>query len=299
MLYGNELLNEFNRMCKSAKHRFWVVSPFLGTFKELQEIIGNILLKDNIDIKLITDIENSGGISKGSLLRFLHLGQVKTLSMLHAKIYIIDNKVLVTSANLSKTAFKCRYEIGNISDLNEDINQIFQYFWNTSTPVTIKEIENSKFEYNPNHEHGKRKTKVKTLWKLNNNKNCIITNNMIKDAYIIAKEYYYSKLTLKKGKERLGNKGWNLRSANTYIWDLKCMLQGKRYTQTMNEWGTEYYLKNIYKDFGKDSFDNAINAYKQHVKYNRNLKKPNKLSYAENLIKRVENEAVKMFKYSD
>lgn len=296
MLYGNELLNKFNNMCRSAKYRFWVVSPFLGRYNDLYKIIGDVLCRNIPDVRLITDIENIMGIDKESLIQFLNSGNVKTLNMLHAKFYVIDDKVLITSANLSKTAFQCRYEIGNIVDFNKDIEKIFNYFWYTSKDVTKKEINIKDVKYDVKSENGSRGRKIRTLWNLNNNnnnKNGIITASMIEEAYIVAKKYYQNKLTIKQGRKQLKNIGWNSRSAHTYIWDFKYMMQGKRYTQTMNKFGTEYYLKNIYKDFGNDLFKNAINAYKQHIEYNRNLIKPNRLSYAEDLIEKVKKEIYK------
>lgn len=62
-------------------------------------------------MKVITDIGNNGFINGETIKQFLHRGQVRALAGLRAKIYIADNSVFITSANLTAKAFLRRYEI--------------------------------------------------------------------------------------------------------------------------------------------------------------------------------------------
>ena len=130
MLYGNELAATLNKICKKATTRIWIVVPFIGSWKDVQRIIG-ISWRTNvdIDIKLLTDIRNSKYISKETFKIFQKQGEVKTLPGLHAKLYIADDKVLMTSANLSGTAFKKRYEVGLLRNYNKSIDKLFHGWW--------------------------------------------------------------------------------------------------------------------------------------------------------------------------
>ncbi len=165
MYIENDLLIEFNRLCEDIKYRFWVVSPFLGNWNGLKDIIGENIFSKNLDIKLITDIKNTCGIDKTTLSKFIDNGEVKTLQGLHAKIYIIDDKVLVTSANLSETAFCKRYEIGNILDFNQEIDHIFLNWWDKAILVQMQDIKEKEYIYNPSVEGGNNNF-LKPLWVL-------------------------------------------------------------------------------------------------------------------------------------
>ncbi len=60
----------------------------------------------------MTDVQELNKLSKETIITFENRGMVRSLRGLHAKIYIIDDNVLLTSANLTATAFSKRYEIG-------------------------------------------------------------------------------------------------------------------------------------------------------------------------------------------
>lgn len=166
LLTGDELLYVFNELCKNAVERFWVVSPFLGDWSALvKEVFKEDIFKRNLKVKLITDISNTKGIDKETLRKFIDNGDVKTLEGLHAKLYIIDNKVLITSANLSETAFCRRYEIGTVTDLSEELNQKFSEWWELSNEVKLDDIKTKEYNYTPSIE-ASNGFFLKPLWRL-------------------------------------------------------------------------------------------------------------------------------------
>jgi phosphatidylserine/phosphatidylglycerophosphate/cardiolipin synthase-like enzyme len=60
---------------------------------------------------LLTDRE-AGDLNGATVQRLAQRGPVRSLRGLHGKVYIVDDLVLLTSANLTRTAFSKRYEVG-------------------------------------------------------------------------------------------------------------------------------------------------------------------------------------------
>lgn len=99
-----------------------------------------------------------------------------------------------------------------------------------------------------------------------------ITADMSKAAYEISKMVYQGKITRTKGKELIAQKtGMVAGSAQDYITDFLAMMNGERYTRTLNLFATEYYLKSIRADYGKEAFEKALEACQKHVEYYNKL----------------------------
>jgi uncharacterized protein YfkK (UPF0435 family) len=80
---------------------------------------------------LITDITNLSRLSYDTIKHFIEIGHVKSIRGLHAKIYIFDNSCIITSANLTNTAFTKRTEIGVLLNKEEtiSISDVFNGWW--------------------------------------------------------------------------------------------------------------------------------------------------------------------------
>jgi phosphatidylserine/phosphatidylglycerophosphate/cardiolipin synthase-like enzyme len=65
------------------------------------------------------------------------MGDVKLLKGLHAKVYIIDDKCILTSANLTETAFFKRYEIGVLLEGAEakEVIDIYKKWWDIGESI--------------------------------------------------------------------------------------------------------------------------------------------------------------------
>lgn len=116
--------------CDDAKHRIWICAPFIGGKKDMLRIIGGSWKRSDIDFRVITDIE-TGFIRKDTFDEFIsnHPDSIKSLKSLHAKVYIVDDWCLVSSANLTGTAFSKRYEIGTDDvDLTE-VESFYNSLW--------------------------------------------------------------------------------------------------------------------------------------------------------------------------
>jgi hypothetical protein len=73
---------------------------------------------------LLTDTTNKGWLDKQTIDVMNSHGKIKHLLGLHAKLYIIDDHALVTSANLTDTAFARRHEVGVFLSTNREYNLV-------------------------------------------------------------------------------------------------------------------------------------------------------------------------------
>jgi PLD-like domain len=101
-----------------------------------------------LDLRVITDISDPRNANRGTLLHFIDRGTVKSIPGVHAKVYIFDSCVLLTSANLTKTAFTKRREIGTLLNERESAEaiQIFETWWRLAEDLNeaaLSELEKS------------------------------------------------------------------------------------------------------------------------------------------------------------
>ncbi len=168
ILYGSELVKQIRNEFDNAKSRIWIVVPFIGKWTEVKKIIGAKWIDNQkLDVRLITDIRNEEFINQETIQQFLYRAQVKTLDGLHAKIYIIDNTVFLTSANLSGTAFTRRYEICETFSINDshDIISVFNDWWSISKKVPTTWTPSKKTKKGASDGDAGNTSGLKRLWK--------------------------------------------------------------------------------------------------------------------------------------
>jgi hypothetical protein len=121
-----------------------------------------------LDLRVITDTTDPRNANRGTLLHFVDRGIVKSIPGVHAKIYIFDSRVLLTSANLTETAFTKRREIGTLLSDEESAEaiQIYETWWRLAQDLdasALSELEKSgNTEVFPEPEG----TNLKALWPL-------------------------------------------------------------------------------------------------------------------------------------
>ena len=100
LLTEQEQIDILRNKCDNVKNRLWIASPYIGTLKDVQRIIGGKWQLPSVDCRVLTDAD-SGFIRKDTFDDFIsNQIQIRSLDSLHAKIYIVDDWCLVTSANL-------------------------------------------------------------------------------------------------------------------------------------------------------------------------------------------------------
>lgn len=149
LLTEQQQIDVLREKCDNAQRRIWIASPYIGGTKDVKKIIGGKWLLPSIDCKILTDID-SGFIRIDTFNEFIsNQIEIRSLNSLHAKIYIIDDWCLVTSANLTGTAFLCRYEMGLATDDIKDIVKTYERWWQLGSPVSIlsKKPQKSLVDY--------------------------------------------------------------------------------------------------------------------------------------------------------
>lgn len=136
ILSEQNLINEVHKAFTKVKKQMWIAVPFIGNVEQVSRIMGtNWRFKPDIDFRLLTDIRNSAYINKDTYELFNQYATIKTLAGLHAKIYILDDTVFITSANLTGAAFSKRYEIGVHLDNSEETVNTFEHWWSIAKDV--------------------------------------------------------------------------------------------------------------------------------------------------------------------
>jgi hypothetical protein len=155
---------ELRSLVDSAKKRLWIVSPYIGSWNAVRRILGEAWEK--VDVRLLTD-KDSGILARDTLEHFAAHRPIKSLNGVHAKLYIMDDSVLLTSANLTETAFTRRYEAGRVltGTHAQELITLYELLWNHGEDVDLNSIKfirsrNGNIDENS---HGARLTKLYAL----------------------------------------------------------------------------------------------------------------------------------------
>ncbi len=143
ILYGQDLINTVRNQCDSTVERLWIAVPYIGNLAAVNRILGTQWLqRRNVSFRLITDVNELSNFNADTIECFKGRGEINHLVGLHAKIYITDNSCILTSANLTSTAFTKRHEIGILlhNDEARDAIQVFQKMWTTSVKADIGKV---------------------------------------------------------------------------------------------------------------------------------------------------------------
>ena len=137
ILSGQSLVDTLREHCDQAKERIWIASPYIGTFKDVQKIIGGNWMRSHIDFRVLTDVE-SGFIRRDTYAQFKESPntEIRSLLSLHAKIYLIDDWCLLTSANLTGMVFSARHEVGQVVSGLEQVVKLFDQWWRKAQAVS-------------------------------------------------------------------------------------------------------------------------------------------------------------------
>jgi len=131
-------------MADVAERRLWVASPYIGSWKAVSRILGAAWQK--VDARLLTD-KGSGILAKDTIEEFAKHRPIHSLTGLHAKLYIVDDSVLITSANLTECAFTRRHEAGIVlkGEQAQELIDLYERFWKLAKAVpNLDEIHFTK-----------------------------------------------------------------------------------------------------------------------------------------------------------
>jgi hypothetical protein len=143
-LYGNELVKSVRHLADNTQSRLWIVVPYIGGKNAVKRILGKKWYSNSkVSFKLLTDTSDAGNIDTNTFKLLYSRGEVKTIKGLHAKIYIFDDICIVTSANLTNTAFAKRHEIGLLlnNDESKNVFKVFNKWWAKAEEARSSDIE--------------------------------------------------------------------------------------------------------------------------------------------------------------
>jgi hypothetical protein len=141
----DELYKTIRQKSLEAKETLWVCSPHLGLNAHTvfsQEILKNPPIDIRFVFRLNDLVVETGEVNPYEIQYFMeHFkgNDVRSHDNFNSNIYIFDNSALVTSANLTKTAFEKDVEAGVLldgSEFNEVKNFFNQSLWQTSRPIS-------------------------------------------------------------------------------------------------------------------------------------------------------------------
>lgn len=203
---GDDLVNALRKLTETAQSRFWIATPYIGTWDAVRCIIGRHWW-DTLPlsaVRLLTDVEE-GNINPTSLTVFRSKGNVKTLRGLHAKLYIIDNSVILTSANLTRTAFACRHEIGIhlTGTTAQQVITTYETWWEKASSPSEKQLDKIR-EQRSKHAGEDTAPSLPTYTPLPPDPGDIVINNLFADYEPFRQHYKH----LARQYERIG-RAWS------------------------------------------------------------------------------------------
>jgi 5-methylcytosine-specific restriction enzyme A len=115
-----------------------------------------------------------------------------------------------------------------------------------------------------------------------------ITEEAVQKIYIFSKAVFEGRVTKQDALIDVENEGFmNTNSANIYIQNYKCLMNGRPYKRAMNFYSTEYFLRRIGEDSSSQDFSAALSACRGHLDYFDTLGKGHQVSISE-LVDRLE-----------
>jgi hypothetical protein len=139
-----ELYETIQQKSLEAKEILWVCSPYLGL--DAHKVFSQEILKNPpSDIRFVFRL-NETSVRRGEVnpyeiqyfMEHFKGSSIKSHDAFHSKIYLFDNSALITSADLTKTAFESNIEVGVLledSQVDEVKNFFTQSLWETAKPI--------------------------------------------------------------------------------------------------------------------------------------------------------------------
>lgn len=101
-----------------------------------------------------------------------------------------------------------------------------------------------------------------------------ITKELTPLAYETSKKVYEVQLTFSEGLKIIaGDNKMNKNSAADFINNFRYLMEGKRFTRTLNAYSMEYFLESIFQDYGSQALTKSLFALKGHIEYYEAIQK--------------------------
>jgi hypothetical protein len=167
ILYGEELASTLRTISDSVTKRLWIAVPYIGSLATISKVLGKAWFEmPSVSVRMLTDVSEVSNVNTETIQLFHSRGEVKSLMGLHAKIYLADDRCLITSANLTNTAFSKRHEVGILVTAKgiEGIVKYFNYLWEGSENIQLETL--NKIYKTKRESTEEKKTSLPTIHKM-------------------------------------------------------------------------------------------------------------------------------------
>ena len=191
-------------LIKEADIRLILISPYLKLSKDFKELLTHRNNKDKITTVIFGKQELKPDEMK--FLESLRFVILKFNEDLHAKCYINDKQMIITSLNLYEFSMANNKEMGVLVDLDDSNDKLL--YDEAYKEVCYIDENSERFNFNINHTKDNVKISSKAIWKINGKGFCIRCGKEIKlnpevpyckDCYNEWKKYEDKEYIEKKG----------------------------------------------------------------------------------------------------
>ncbi len=105
----------------------------------------------------------------------------------------------------------------------------------------------------------------------------MMTESQLHTSYILARKYYQKKLTTKEVRALAAIEGIQESSQSNYFCSAyRHLLNGTKFSGNLSAYIWEYYLSQIFSEFGEEVRRTALNSFLQAIEYSEEKKKNKK-----------------------
>jgi len=139
-LNTRKAVSEIDDLIRNAGQTLILISPYLKLAKDFRDLLTYRNSKDKVTIIIFR--EQALKIDELKFLEELRLVKLKSNESLHAKCYVNDEKMVITSLNLYEFSMANNKEMGvlieksnlNVKELFDEASKEIDYIKETSTP---------------------------------------------------------------------------------------------------------------------------------------------------------------------
>jgi predicted HNH restriction endonuclease len=116
----------------------------------------------------------------------------------------------------------------------------------------------------------------------------------IEAAYLSSKQCYEKDISMQEAIDKLADMSMNAGSAFINVSVFKYLMDGERFTRTLSAPTFDFFLQNIFRDFGTEHLSKCLNALSKHIEY-METKREYRMGLVRNIYKKYNsllNEAI-------
>jgi phage antirepressor YoqD-like protein len=204
-LNTRKAVSEIEDLIRNAEQRLILISPYLKLSKDFKELLTYRNSKDKVTTVIFGKQELNP--TEMNFLQGLRFVILKYNQDLHAKCYLNDNKMIITSLNLYEFSMNNNKEMGVLIDLNDESDK--ELFEDAYKEVDFINETSERFEFTSISEV-KKEVKIKTKIVVSSGTKLLTTKELSQITGISSRKvnawFVDNKLMYKKGDDWVATK---------------------------------------------------------------------------------------------